>query len=107
MSTYWLLHFIQSSYSFTFDMAVMMTIFLGCHFQQRDYQHLLQDICRFNFSRDTETALLLNFMHEQEFSVGFFCKALCCQTQVFMADSVASHWGLAPPEAPTMNFPDG
>lgn len=69
-------------------MAVMMTIFLGCHLQQRDYHRLLQYICRFNFSRDTETALLLSFMHEQELSVGFFCKALCSQTQVFMADSV-------------------
>ena len=96
----------MQSYPLRFGMAVMI-IFLGCHFQKSDYHHLLQSICRLNFSGNIETALLLNLMHKQEISMGFFCKVLCCQTQVFMADSAASHRGLAPPKASRMNFPDG
>lgn len=70
----------QPSCSFTCDSAVMMIIFLGRHFQLRDYHHLLQCICWFSFSRNTETALLLNFMYKQEFSMGFSCSFVLSNT---------------------------
>lgn len=99
------LHFMQSSYPCTFDLVVIMTIFLGCHFQWGHY-HLYNTTSLSSVSQETLRLHWFFILCTNRNFLWVFPAILCYQAQV-LVDSTASHWGLAPSEAYRKSVLDG